>query len=151
MIIPSHSFGVVASSRPKIVVASSPDVTPDAVNWSDLQYEGAGMDPYQRTVKQITGINQTITLQLTYTSTQGSIWYKIAANANNELTYTNTPSGYTLVSSGGTFTVTNNQYVEFLITDGPSYGGLMQLFTITVTNVTDSNTVLDTFTAFGSG
>lgn len=148
--IPSFKHGIIASSRPRVVAAGS-DVTPNAVNWSNIQYNGLALEPHQRTVKQITGINQSITLQLTYTSSVGEIWYEIAANANNEGTFTDSLTGYTLVSSGGTFSVNNNEYVEFLIAPNLSYMGVMPTFTITITNVTDSSTILDTFTADGSG
>lgn len=151
MIIPSSSFASFSSIKKPIVAAGGGDVTPNAVNWSNLTYDGGGANPYNITVKQITGINQSITLQLTYTSSVGEIRYKIAENANNEGTYTGSLTGYTLVSSGGTFIVNNNEYVEFLISETPAYTGLMSTFTITVTNVTDSNTILDTFTAEGFG
>ena len=156
MIIPSHSFGVVASAGRKAVAAPS-DVTPNSVNWGNISYSGtAPLENVTITSKQITGINQTITLKLTYSNNDGSdIYYRIAANGNNDNTGVSDATwfgmGYILVADNGQFTVNNNDYVEFTIYPNGTYGGFVPQFTVTVTNVTDSNTVLDTFLADATG
>jgi hypothetical protein len=157
MIIPSRPFGVIASGRPRVVVAAPSDVTPNAVNWGNISYDGtAPLENVTITSKQITGINQTITLKLTYTNNGGcDIYYKIAANGNNDNTgvtdATWSGMGYILVANNGQFTVNNNDYVEFTTYPNGNYVGFVPIFTVTVTNVTDSNTVLDTFVANATG
>ena len=146
MILPSRSFGVVASSRPRIVVSGGGgDVTPNAVNFISI-YQNTEFTEYGYTEKQITGINQTITLRVQYTSPGSTVYYAVSNSSgfavfgdNNSL---NSPIyyGMTSISNNGTFTVSNNQYVTFGVI--PSCGASA---IVTVLNQSDGDAVLDTF------
>lgn len=148
MIIPSSSFGVIASSRKRIVVASN-DVTPNAVNWSNVTYN----DTFTQgdiTSRQISGINQTITLRANYTSPEGAnkvvLTYRVVASGGSDTTWSpSMPGNFSQLTDNDTFTVTNNQYVDFSVFYGASWFGPTATATVTITNVSDSNAVLDTF------
>lgn len=120
------------------------DVTPNAVNWQNIGYDGlSGMFIYSEA--QITGINQTITLKLQYT---GASIYVRKENYAGAIVFGHSESsedpvlaGMFTVYNNGTFTVTNGQYVTFGSDEGIS------TFTVTVVNQSDGNAVLDTFTA----
>jgi hypothetical protein len=152
MIIPSHSFGVVASGRPRASAVAS-DVTPADVNWGDVPYS-ENIVVGTISSQQITGINQTITLRVNYTSAQGAnkveLYYrKSVSGAGPAFFWTEiVPNDYTKILDAETFTVTNSEYVDFTVFYGASWAPpLSANATVTVTNVTDSNTVLDTFVA----
>ena len=144
--IPSFKHGIIASSRPRVVAAGG-DVTPNAVNFISVYYNN-DVGEYQYTEKQITGINQTITLRVEY-STPGShaqLYYSVSNTSgfvvfgdNNSL---DSPIGYGMTPIGnlGTFTVQNNQYVTFGVI--PSCGADA---IVTVVNTSDASAVLDTF------
>lgn len=116
------------------------DVTPNAVNWSDMTYnDGTGEIGFSS--KQITGINADITLGASAIS-NGGLYYKIS---DTEVTQVITSlTGYTEISSGGgnTAAVSNNKWVTF------AYAGSANGTTVTIRNVTDGNAVLDTFQVF---
>ena len=83
---------------------------------------------------QITGITETITLRVAH-----------SGNSNSTKYYLNSSNSYgtgTEIANNGTFTVSNNQYVGFGAST-PSAGGNRSF---TITNVSDANAVLDTFT-----
>lgn len=87
MIIPSSSYGVIASSR-KIIVAGgggAADVTPTpALNWTNVLECDANGSCQDYTEEQIQGINQTITLTFTVYSASGtppSVYYRKAATS----------------------------------------------------------------------
>lgn len=161
MILPSRPLGVVASTQTIMLkkVLAAADVTPDAVNWSSVDYDGM-MGMCFVSSKQITGINQPIVLRLTYDLNcggkiqTGEIWYKISANGSNDDQYIDegvVVSSFTKITPNGTLTVNNNDYVEFTVRPSLNYGGCMIASTVTVTNTSDSNTILDTFSASGFG
>lgn len=115
------------------------DVTPNAVNWSDMTYnDGTGEIGFSS--KQITGINADITLGASAIS-NGGLYYKIS---DTEVTQVTSLTGYTAISSGGgnTAAVSNNKWVTF------AYAGTANATTVTIRNVTDGNAVLDTFQVF---
>lgn len=125
--------------------ASGPDVIPDPVNWGTAIYtDGASL--YQLTEKQITGINQTITLKLTGVWGTNAFVYFLVSNTpmGDGATIDPVMGGYTLISPNGTFTVSNNQYVSF-VCDGFPFPGTWPTWTVTVLNNSDSDTTLDTF------
>lgn len=101
------------------------------------------------TTKQITGIDTTITLSVNYTgaTNPGSrVWYKVETAASAPSYTTSSPSlyGFTqILALPGSFSVTNNQYVSFGLASAVNRGSTV---TITVTNTTNANTQLDTFT-----
>jgi hypothetical protein len=169
MIIPSHSFGVVAASRKKIVVASSPDYDPDAVNWSNIIDNSFACDLWASAgVQQITGINQSITLRLTgHQVTEENtnpppysfdIFYRksstsFSANSGgcSQYGFYDDPaiSNFTNLntyrsgagSPAGTITIEPNEYLEFV------YSNSSAELVIKVFNLSGStpNTPLDTF------
>ena len=127
------------------------DVTPDPVNWTDVEYELDGFCPngcYTYTVQQITGISSPITLSINWT---GSL--NFSSDAPRFKVYSSTPNdgytfgyyapsylGYTLSTNGKTFSVQPDYWVGF----GTETSNETPL-TVTIRNVTDGNVVLDTY------
>jgi hypothetical protein len=146
MIIPSSTHGVIASSRPRVVVAGGGgDVTPNAVNFISVYYNNDFIE-YGYTEKQITGINQTITLKVQYNSPGSTVYYSVSNSSGfavfGDNNSPNSPISYgmTAISNNGTFTVSNNQYVTFGVTPVCSVSAM-----VTVLNQSDGDAVLDTF------
>lgn len=112
---------------------SSVDVTPNAVDWNDVV---SSVSATTNTVT-ITGINTAINLSISGYSFGG---FKVYIN-NNEFTIDDNP--YTV-------SVSNNDEVYFVFSTST---GEETTISITVRNVSDGNTVLDTFTmtAFQGG
>ena len=140
MIIPSQHASRVARA------AASSDVTPNAVNWAEVYYDNE-MVVWGYSEKQITGINQTITLQVQFNNTQGfTLYYFVSSSASAKVTgdasSATSPSGFSMnsIANNGTFTVTNNQYVTFGVETGCNMSPVA-----TVKNQSDSNATLDTF------
>jgi hypothetical protein len=150
MIIPSSTHGVIASSRPRLVVASG-DVTPNAVNWTDVFYDNEFF-LWRYSERQITGINQTITLKVQYNNPGSTVYYSVSNSSGfavfGDDNSSNSPIsfGMTAISNNGTFTVSNNQYVTFGVT--PACGAY---YMVTVLNQSDGDAVLDTFFFIYSG
>jgi hypothetical protein len=133
--IPSFKHGIIASSRPRVVAAAS-DVTPNAVNWNDVV---SAVSATTNTVT-ITGINTAINLSISYTGYSVGV-FDVYKNGTEFSLTDNNP--YTL-------SVSNNDQVYFFYNGG---AGEETTVSVTVTNVSDGNTVLDTFTmtAFQGG
>ncbi len=104
------------------------DVTPNSVNWGNI---GPGFSPQVNSNQTISGINTTITLEVNYTGSSVFMYYRINSGS------------YTLISSGGQFTVSNGQTVNFqaITTNPTTVSG-----TVTITNESDGGASLDTFT-----
>jgi len=132
--------------------AGGGDVTPNAVNWANVSTTSYEASTYTYSEKQITGINQTITLQVEISNTAagGTLYYFVSSNASaivtGDATSATSPIGFGMNSIAstyptftGSFTVTNNQYVTF----GAAVG--CGTATVTVKNQSDSNVTLDTF------
>lgn len=98
-------------------------VTPDAVNWPDVSGTTVGSTGYQT----ITGITSPISLKITWTGA-GTLIYLINGSVS-------------AITNGGSLTVNNSDTLAFNVSSGTNVTG-----TVTVTNSSDSNTVLDTFT-----
>ena len=155
MIIPSSSFASFSSVKKPVAGGGGSDVTPNAVNWANVAYSesSSGGDV---TSRQISGINQTITLRVNYTSAQGAnkvdLYYQKSVSGGSDTSvnfslFTPEEQGFAQIIDNATFTVTNNEYVDFTVYYGASWlPPLSADATVTVTNVTDSNTSLDTFT-----
>lgn len=119
------------------------DVTPNAVNWAGVYYNGFSGE-WMCSERQITGINTTITLQMDSGGVDGCYVF-VSSTAGAIVTGDDTTSsdpgflGMTLLNHNDTFTVSNNQYVTFTASSNN--------FTIVVTikNQSDGNAVLDTF------
>lgn len=129
------------------------DVTPNAANWIDLEW--STMIPFgysPNNSAQITGIDSTIQIRLRDTTVLGSaptVKYKISASAMavddwvnggaNWITLTFTGTAGNRVSNA--VTVSNNQYIGFVVTAGTTDNQ----YTFEVQNVSSSNAVLDSF------
>lgn len=112
------------------------DVTPSAINFTDIIVTGSSFELSNSQI--FTDIDTTITIQVSVTDTGTASFLVIAALE---------PSGTSLgsVNSPGSFTfdVDNGDEISFDITGD---AGERSAGVITITNVTDNNTVLDTFT-----
>lgn len=127
--------------------AGGVDVTPNAVDWSEVIYDALFGD-FTYTEKQITGINTSITLSVSYDQGLYDLFYKVN---NTDQGYEGSPTasdpgtlGFTLINDTGTFSVSNNQYVSFGLSNTTSSNFLD---TVSVYNDSDSGTLLDTFDA----
>ena len=132
MIIPSQHASRVARAAAGGGGGGGGDVTPNAVNWANVNNVQAFSGVTE--MLQITGITETITLQVAH-----------SGNSNSTKYYLNSSNSHgtgTEIANNGTFTVSNNQYVGFGASS-PSAGGNRSF---TITNVSDANAVLDTFT-----
>lgn len=108
------------------------DVTPTPTpNWTETgTYSG------ETDIVQIQGISQAITLQLTWSDTN-LLEVGVQTGATTALgTQVN-------LATNGTFSISPNYYVKFVIA---SNNTVTFEATVTVKNVSDNNTVLDTFT-----
>ena len=136
----ANKIGVLA----KKTSGGASDVTPNAVNWSNVTYT----DPvgYFLTEKQITGINTGITLQATYSGSIGTLYVGVFSTQQNyEGVYVADlyAAGLNDLPTGSTFSVGNNQWVVF----GASIlgGEVGETDLVTITNVSDGNATIDTF------
>jgi hypothetical protein len=127
--------------------AEGVDVTPNAVDWSEVIYDSLFGD-FTYTEKQITGINTSITLHVEYDQGLYDLYYKVN---NTDQGYEGSPTasdpvtlGFTLINHTGTFSVSNNQYVSFGLSN-PDNSNFLD--TVSVYNDSDSGTLLDTFDA----
>ena len=135
-----------------VTLAAATSITPNPTpNWANCSYD----EPTSTSVvgmQQITGITQAITLSITtgsWTSTRQTLGYKVTTTAP---TWGNGGSfggpiggnGFLGINSGGTFTVNPNEYVSFGV---EKVGFRPSSTTVTIRNVTDSNTILDTYVA----
>lgn len=104
------------------------DVTPNAVNWNDVAAPGGSTNTVT-----ITGINTAINLSISWTGYPGTGAFNVYKN----------DSSTSLADNGSPFTlsVSNNDEIYF-------YASSLDVGTIsvTVTNASDGDTVLDTFT-----
>lgn len=126
-----------------VSVAAVQDNVPDSVNWSDVSYTSSN-NTYTYTKQQITGISSTILIKPVQTAGTASadLYYKIT-NTND--TYSGDPSNnsFTKISSGSTFSVSNNQYVHFSVKRAGT-GTNLGTNTYSIKNNSDSDTQLDT-------
>lgn len=112
------------------LTVSSTDVTPDAVNWNDISGELVG---YTNTVT-ISGINTVIQLQFNTSHTSGGAEsYAYQLNGGSSVAFTN----------GATLNVSNGDTLLFAVSH--ISGIADSVGTVTIVNVTDSNTTLDSF------
>ena len=130
MIIPSQHASRVA----RAAAGGGGDVTPNAVNWANVTGEGANVTT---SMLQITGITTSITLKVSFTGIQQNQKYSVQSSASF--------GTGTAIANNGTFTVSNNQYVGFRADCGGACAST-KVSTWTITNVSDGDAVLDTFT-----
>ena len=116
-------------------IASLPDVTPNPVNWNDTSSAGTEATT---NIQQITGINVPINLTISWTGSLGNFYVSV----NDTNSYGGTV--YFLNVSPYTISVSPDKYIGFRL----NAVGLQNSLTrsVTVTNASDSNTTLDTFT-----
>ena len=127
MIIPSQHASRVARAA---AGGGGGDVTPNAVNWANA----SGGPETETAMLQITGITATITLRVVYTGAGDTRKYSVQSTASFG-------SG-TVIASNGTFTISNNQYLGFSMS---TTSNRPQTTNFTITNVSDADAVLDTF------
>lgn len=138
--IPSFKPGIMSSNQ--IRVAAAYDVTPNAVSWKDpLAYNGT-IGIYDYSERQITGINQTITLKVNLSGLDIYVLVSSSPGAigSGDGSTSQDPGflGCTQLLDQSTFTVSNNQYVTFMASgSGDSL--------VEVINISDSDTMLDSF------
>jgi hypothetical protein len=122
------------------------NVTPGSVNWSNIKYD-AIEDIYTINVQQITLIDSPITLSITFAAAQMIIYYRIdtaTPSWTNGGSYGGSVSGFTQLFNGDTLTINNNEYLSFFCEpDLPINAST----TVTITNTSDGNAVLDQFGA----
>ena len=140
--IPSFKPGIMSSNRIR-AAGGGVDVTPNAVDWANV---GSLTTTIATTsMQQITGISQSITLRISWTTSGGTVTLGYSLNSTN--TYSQTAS---LTSSPTDITVSNNQWLGFRSSYVSGAGNVLTTFTIT--NVSDNNTTLDTVVlTVGSG
>ena len=123
----SASTSMIAIRAKKSAGGGGGDVTPNAVNWNDVAAPGGSTNTVT-----ITGINTAINLSISWTG------YDVGAfdvYKNDSVT--------SLGDEGSPFTlsVSNNDEIYFY-----AFTATAQSISMTVTNASDGNTVLDTFT-----
>ena len=108
------------------------DYTPNAVNWADIIAFGlaTGTNPNVT----ISGINQTVTIKVSWTVSSGSIGIEYRINSGS----------YVSISNNNTFTVVNNDTLNFRASGG---AGTYNYADITVKNNSTGDSTLDTFFA----
>jgi len=139
------SFSVTVNS-----IAS--DVTPDAVNWSDITFDPTTNPSITRqyTTQQINGINTLIELSITSSSAEVStLWYRVSPLApptfsSSLVLFDNNSEGFVRWVPGVNITVNNGSYITFTA-NGPSIGLSTTVFNIR--NASNNNVLLDSFTA----
>jgi hypothetical protein len=122
MIIPSQHASRVARAA---AGGGGADVTPNAVNWNDVTNGSTN-------TQTITGISTAINLTISFTG-----------YSNGSLNVYKNDSETSLADEGSPFTlsVSNNDEIYF-----SGSANSAQTISVTVTNASDGNTVLDTFT-----
>jgi hypothetical protein len=135
-----HFLGLRGSAA--YTISTGGDVTPDAVNWSNVN---AGSSTALTLGQLITGISSSITLRLNI-SGNGFDTIQYGTNSTNSVpaTFTTIGSGSPFTGNTSTFIISNNTWLWFRLLRGVQ--GTCILTTVTVTNTSDSNATLDTFT-----
>jgi hypothetical protein len=119
----------------------SGDNTPNAVNWDDIRWI-AQFDEGDITNQRITGITSSITLQIQPSGSSPTLYYQISNDSLFSTQFGFPDPPWVAVTSNTNITINNNQYLSFT-----TFGLIAGLeATATIVNVSDNNTVLDTFT-----
>ncbi len=174
MIIPSSTHGVIASSRPRVVVASSIVTPTPALNWTGTLGNDSESACADYTEERVLGITETITLSFTVISSGGTIPavnYRKASTAlssaasycgsSNSFGGTPTPEGtstgflWSALHNGTSLLVTTlnvsaGDYIAFQgFGQAPPFPPPIpgeNFITIRINNQTDGNAVIDTIT-----
>lgn len=110
------------------------DIIPDAVNWTDFSSSANMMGGTNE--QRITGIEQAINLEISWTETSptGNVYYQ--KNNQTEVIMTTNPF---IIS------VSNYDILRF-----KQFSTVVRSLVVTVKNASNANTVLDTFTYTGT-
>lgn len=120
-----RQIGIIGSSVQ--IPLESGDVTPDAVNWGDVVTPS--LPSGNNGPVTISGIDQPITIEVTFDAGLG-----LEYSTNNAVSFGPITNGTTLITNNG-------DNLAFRMSDGDDF----TIYTVTIKNVTDNNTVLDTF------
>ena len=130
------------------------DNTPAAVNWTNTSAVRPAKSSITVTTigQQITAISSSINLTVTNSTTLriGNLFYGVNSTNNSATaTYTSILAGSPITGTNtvsSTFSVSNNQWLFFrFIVGGSALGYGAGTTTLTVTNTSDSNAILDTW------
>lgn len=142
MIIPSIVLGVSSSSFPKIVVSGGPDVTPATITVTSLGYNAPVASTAYRI--QVTDISTTISFSVSFNIPIPSGSFSYLKTTDGTLT---TNSAFINASKVGLTTspttianIANNDYIYFIVSR--TSRGITTSRTVTLTNTSDSNTVV---------
>ena len=135
MVTPKASIGSIFGTTGW---AGSSGVTPSPTpNWANI--DNPALQSAMTTMIQITGITQNITISISWTSTGGGAFLQYS---NGSSSIFNNNAVTNLTTSPTSITVAPNNYLGFNL--GYIVGTSPVSRTITITNVSDNNTVLDT-------
>jgi hypothetical protein len=139
------------------------DVTPNALDWYDITHirtfirdsqtgeDISQEDSFSSFLQQVTGIDTNIILVPTFTSSTLQLWYRKAnfPFASQQAYPPNLEPGYVQIASGDQIIVAPNEYIRFKCFF-PLPTGRVNPINIDITNSSDGNALLDTFTmAYG--
>jgi hypothetical protein len=122
------SIASMIVTRTKKSAGGGSDVTPNAVNWTNVAAPGGSTNTVT-----ITGINTAINLSISWTGYPGTGAFDVYKN-DSPISLPNENSPYTL-------SVSNNDEIYF-----SAFSAEVASISVTVTNASDGDTVLDTFT-----
>jgi hypothetical protein len=128
------SFANFLRTQAKLVQAVVDDLIPAAVNWPDIVGDEATLS---NNSAQITGINDSIGIRLTWTPERAVFFAKTSASALAANDVVNNPSGWKQITNGEVIFVSNNTHVGFATTDSS--------IAATVRNADGANASLDSF------
>jgi len=116
-----------------VIVTPSQDVTPNAINFPDLVYDGNCTTGVSR---QFTGISTTITISVSWNQADSGYWYRVD---NTEPIGETT--GFSALNTDVQFSISNNQWLTIRNCTTQSPDEIASII-----NHSDGNAVLDTFT-----
>ena len=124
----SAAAAMIAMRAKKSSGGGGGDVTPNAVDWDDVAAPGGSTNTVT-----ITGINTAIDLSISWTGYPGSGEFDVYKN-DSQTSLADNDSPFTL-------SVSNNDEIYF-----SAFSVAVASISVTVTNASDGDTVLDTFT-----
>lgn len=124
---------------------STRDFMPDAVNWTTVSQDDF-TGTYGYTSRRITGINEAITIGVSYDSGYGDLYYgkNVGYSNGNDYSRAKIPSaaGLNLITNGSTFAASPLDYIDFGVYGA---GSLLTDWAVIV-NKSDVNKILDKIT-----
>ena len=122
-----------------------PDAIPNSVNWDNIFYVTNSLTPYSFvfTSQRITGINVPIVLNLSFPAWNNNFYYRISSSFIPNIVQDSSVSiNMILFSSNTNITLNPNEYLQF-----GCFGLDPSVNTLTIKNVSNGNTTLDTIQA----